>query len=49
MALSFIVTGIAWKWFLDPGIGIEAVVRGWGWETFTFNWIRTGISRSIPS
>ena len=40
MALSFIVTGIAWKWFLDPGIGIEAVVRGWGWETFTFNWIK---------
>jgi glucose/mannose transport system permease protein len=40
MALSFIVTGVAWKWILDPGIGIEAVVRGWGWETFTFNWIK---------
>jgi glucose/mannose transport system permease protein len=23
MALSFIVTGTAWKWFLDPGIGLE--------------------------
>src|SRR3954452_18519906 len=23
MALSFIVTGVAWKWFLDPGIGLE--------------------------
>lgn len=22
MALSFIVTGTAWKWFLDPGIGL---------------------------
>ena len=32
MALSFIVTGVAWKWFLDPGIGLEAVVRSWGWE-----------------
>ncbi len=40
MALSFIVTGTAWKWFLDPGIGLEAVVRSWGWESFTFNWIK---------
>lgn len=40
MALSFIVTGVAWKWFLDPGIGLEAVVRGWGWESFSFNWIK---------
>ena len=23
MALSFIVTGTAWKWMLDPGIGLE--------------------------
>lgn len=40
MALSFIVTGTAWKWFLDPGIGIEAVVRSWGWQSFTFDWIK---------
>ncbi len=40
MALSFIVTGTAWKWFLDPGIGLEAVVHSWGWESFTFNWIK---------
>ena len=40
MALSFIVTGVAWKWFLDPGIGLEAVVRSWGWETFSFRWIK---------
>lgn len=40
MALSFIVTGTAWKWFLDPGIGIEQVVRGWGFETFEFGWIK---------
>ena len=25
MALCFIVTGTAWKWFLDPGIGLQAV------------------------
>lgn len=40
MALSFIVTGTAWKWFLDPGIGLQAVVRSWGWEGFTFEWIK---------
>jgi glucose/mannose transport system permease protein len=40
MALSFIVTGTAWKWFLDPGIGLEHVVRTWGWESFAFDWIK---------
>ena len=40
MALSFIVTGTAWKWFLDPGIGLEQVVQSWGFETFRFNWIK---------
>ncbi len=40
MALSFIVTGVAWKWFLDPGIGLQAVVQGWGWESFQFTWIK---------
>lgn len=40
MALSFIVTGTAWKWFLDPGIGLEHTMHLWGWESFTFNWIK---------
>ncbi len=40
MALSFIVTGTAWKWFLDPGIGIENVLQTWGWTTFEFDWIK---------
>jgi glucose/mannose transport system permease protein len=39
MALSLIVTGTAWKWILNPGLGIEATVRGWGFESFTFGWI----------
>ncbi|HET6159958.1 MAG TPA: sugar ABC transporter permease [Dongiaceae bacterium] len=42
MALSFIVTGTAWKWFLDPGIGLEHTMRVWGWESFTFTWIKDG-------
>ena len=40
MALSFIVTGTAWKWLLDPGIGIEHTMHLWGWESFAFDWIK---------
>ena len=40
MALSFIVTGTAWKWFLDPGIGLEKTMHLWGWESFHFTWIK---------
>lgn len=40
MALSFIVTGTAWKWFLDPGIGLENTMHLWGWESFAFTWIK---------
>lgn len=42
MALSFIVTGVAWKWFLDPGIGLEHVMQSIGWESFSFRWIKDG-------
>jgi glucose/mannose transport system permease protein len=41
MALSFIVTGTAWKWFLDPGIGLEHTMHSWGWESFHFDWIKS--------
>jgi glucose/mannose transport system permease protein len=39
MALSFIVTGTAWKWILNPGLGLEHLVRQWGWESFSFDWL----------
>lgn len=38
-ALSFIVTGVVWQWILDPGLGLQAFVRGLGWDSFTFNLI----------
>jgi glucose/mannose transport system permease protein len=41
LALSFVVTGTAWKWILNPGLGIEHLVREWGWSTFTFDWLVT--------
>jgi glucose/mannose transport system permease protein len=39
MALSLIVTGTAWKWILNPGLGLEAMLHSWGWESFSFNWL----------
>ncbi|MCD9146306.1 carbohydrate ABC transporter permease [Pseudophaeobacter flagellatus] len=39
MALSMIVTGTAWKWIMNPGLGLEAMVRGWGFDSFRFSWI----------
>ena len=40
MALSLIVTGTAWKWLLDPGVGLEHTFRSLGWESFAFGWIK---------
>ena len=39
MALSLIVTGTAWKWVLNPGLGIEKVVKDLGFEAFEFDWL----------
>ncbi|MES0825734.1 carbohydrate ABC transporter permease [Ruegeria sp. SCP11] len=39
MALSMIVTGTAWKWILNPGLGIESMVQGWGFPNFKFDWL----------
>ncbi len=39
MALSFIVTGTAWQWILNPGLGLEKVMHDWGFAGFSFNWI----------
>ena len=41
MALSFIVTGTAWKWVLNPTLGIEKFVNDMGFETFKFDWLVT--------
>ena len=39
MALSFIVTGTAWKWILNPSLGLERLVRQWGFTSFSFDWL----------
>lgn len=39
MAISFIVTGTAWKWILNPGLGLEHMVQELGFTSFTFDWL----------
>ena len=36
-ALSFIVTGLAWQWILDPNLGLEQFVQSLGWASFEFS------------
>jgi glucose/mannose transport system permease protein len=38
-AMSFVVTGVAWQWFLNPGLGLQKLVRDLGFPTFTFDWL----------
>jgi glucose/mannose transport system permease protein len=39
MALSFVVTGTAWKWILNPSAGLQKLVQDMGWTSFTFDWL----------
>ena len=39
MALSFIVTGTAWKWILNPSLGLERLMHDLGWQSFHFDWL----------
>ncbi|MGA8514710.1 MAG: sugar ABC transporter permease, partial [Burkholderiaceae bacterium] len=39
MALSFVVTGTAWKWLLNPTQGLQKLVQDWGFTSFTFDWL----------
>jgi glucose/mannose transport system permease protein len=39
MALSFVVTGTAWKWLLNPSMGLEKLMHDWGWSSFSFSWL----------
>ncbi|MEJ2034944.1 MAG: sugar ABC transporter permease [Maritimibacter sp.] len=38
-AMSFVVTGLVWQWGLNPSYGIQASMRGMGFEPFSFDWI----------
>ncbi|MDV4179249.1 sugar ABC transporter permease [Rhizobium brockwellii] len=38
-AMSFIVTGLVWRWLFDPNYGIADVARKLGFENASFDWI----------
>jgi glucose/mannose transport system permease protein len=42
MALSFVVTGTAWKWILNPSLGLEKLMHDLGWTSFAFDWLVQG-------
>jgi glucose/mannose transport system permease protein len=39
LAVSFVVTGTAWGWLFNPGLGIQKFARSLGWTDFRFDWI----------
>lgn len=39
IALSFVVTGVVWRWIMNPTIGIERFIRDLGFPNFEFAWI----------
>ena len=39
LAVSLIVTGIVWRWMLNPSLGIENFLHELGWTSAHFNWL----------
>ena len=40
-AMSFVVTGLVWKWVLNPTFGIEHSMHLWGFTWFEMDWLVT--------
>jgi len=38
-SMSFIVTGLAWRWLLDPTLGIQHLGQQLGFANFRFDWL----------
>lgn len=39
LSISYIVTGLVWQWLLNPGFGLQQIVRDLGWTDFQFDWL----------
>lgn len=39
LALSLVVTGVVWKWLLNPSLGVQHFVQSLGWTGFSFDWL----------
>jgi glucose/mannose transport system permease protein len=42
LAVSLIVTGVAWRWILNPTLGLEHFLHGLGFTWVDFNWLANG-------
>lgn len=41
IALAFVVTGVVWRWIMNPTVGIEKFVRDLGFPDFEFAWVNS--------
>lgn len=39
LALSMVVTGVVWKWILNPDLGLAHFMHSLGWTSFSFDWL----------
>jgi glucose/mannose transport system permease protein len=39
LAVSLIVTGLVWRWMMNPGLGVENFLHELGWTSASFNWL----------
>lgn len=42
LAISLIVTGVAWRWLFDPTLGVQRVLDGMGLGFMRFDWLASG-------
>ena len=42
LAVSLIVTGVAWRWILNPEMGLQAALHAIGLTWVNFNWLAEG-------
>ncbi len=42
LAVSLIVTGVAWRWILNPQLGLENFLHSIGLTFVSFNWLASG-------
>jgi glucose/mannose transport system permease protein len=39
LSISLIVTGIAWRWIFNPGLGVQHFLQQLGWTDARFDWL----------
>ena len=39
LAVSLVVTGLVWRWMMNPSLGIENFLHELGWTGASFNWL----------